>query len=694
MPTPLRTLTPWVLLAALPVTAQEPGLAPPTDNPVATFYAGPEGYPAWTDRIAWHRVIDMSAYRRGATEFERFENARDELHAAGGGVLYYPAGVYDFSDRPAHGPGGRGLMLRSGVVIRGQPPPRGEDRAVGADGIRLGTRFVLGYQERDGGEVPLDWNLIGLLPSPGERLADVRDVGICHVHLDGGVVFFGPDFDWAEGATWATAGSWRSAFVKPAWADRVPDGTHPGDPFMAGPVVLRSNGGRDPDGTPFAVAPGIRADADAARLRGAGSGRLVFGCRLDRAAFLNDFDTMGRPESPEGFGPEGFHMARYLGRIAVYGSRALVANNHLPLPEVGPFVHDQTTVRTGPVHGRGMGNAYFIGETRTRPVLFDPGRTMGIDVNKDLLTLIQGPLVHDFDRGFHEPGVAVLDNRVESHGHKGFNLSGRWMVVRGNRNDRRPLRTGQDPYGLGGWALTLDGFVESSPGGGGMISDNYTRAFDMAGRDLWIDGNHYDNLLSEPGNDSEGILCQLHNGTHIRSWAITRNVHVQGEGKASYMGGFGVAIHGLLAAWNRTPGQVGAVSGPRRASDMAVVANQAVERGTAGALTRDPPGDLRPPVGVVAEIHEGDAVRIGWADATDAEIGYRVDRRIGDGPWTAIVYRPPQLTGHNLNQPEWIDFLAPSGHPLFYRVVAIRSDDGDQGASEAVGPVRLNVPGE
>ena len=27
----------------------------PTDNPVAAFYAGDEGYPAWTDSICWRR---------------------------------------------------------------------------------------------------------------------------------------------------------------------------------------------------------------------------------------------------------------------------------------------------------------------------------------------------------------------------------------------------------------------------------------------------------------------------------------------------------------------------------------------------------------------------------------------------------------------------------------------------------------
>ena len=56
---------------------------------------------------------------------------------------------------------------------------------------------------------------------------------------------------------------------------------------------------------------------------GAGKGRLVFGCVLDDAAVLDDF-------LDPGYGPNGFHTARYCARIAVYGSRVLVANNVIP----------------------------------------------------------------------------------------------------------------------------------------------------------------------------------------------------------------------------------------------------------------------------------------------------------------------------------------------------------------------------
>ena len=111
-----------VCLCCFLTTAVTAMAAAPTDNPVAAYYSGDRGYPAWTERIQWSNVIDMKAYAKGQTNFEKFENARDELAAKGGGVLYYPAGTYEFTDGPFDGPAGRGLMLKGGVVIRGEAP--------------------------------------------------------------------------------------------------------------------------------------------------------------------------------------------------------------------------------------------------------------------------------------------------------------------------------------------------------------------------------------------------------------------------------------------------------------------------------------------------------------------------------------------------------------------------------------------
>lgn len=290
-------------LCILAIASLAPADELPTDNPIGTFYSGDLGYPAWTDQIEWSNVIDMKAYAKGTTDFERFENARDQLAAQGGGVLYYPAGTYDFSEGPFDGPLGRGLMLPSGVVIRGEAP-RGKPLATKGD-LDLPTKFVFGFTRHKNDidlgkskpETPRDWNLIGLMPPRGGRIGNVTNVGIAWVHLVGAVVYFGPDIQW--GKTWATAGSWKSVYVKKSWANRQPEGTHPWDPF--------AGGGRD--------------IADIA------SGRFIFGCQFEHAAVMNDAVKMGRPDHPEGFGEDGFYMHKFGPRIGAYGNQIFVANN-------------------------------------------------------------------------------------------------------------------------------------------------------------------------------------------------------------------------------------------------------------------------------------------------------------------------------------------------------------------------------
>src|SRR5262245_52190076 len=141
-----RRVRPVASLALTLLLAPAVRAADPTDNPVATFYAGPEGYPAWTDAFRWSNVINLNTYAKGNTTYEKFERARDEL-AERGGVLYYPAGTYDFSTMPP----GRGLMLRHGIVIRGEAPP---GRPLARDGkLELPTKFVFGFRALGGGKV-------------------------------------------------------------------------------------------------------------------------------------------------------------------------------------------------------------------------------------------------------------------------------------------------------------------------------------------------------------------------------------------------------------------------------------------------------------------------------------------------------------------------------------------------------------
>ena len=88
-------------------------------------------------------------------------------------------------------------------------------------------------------------------------------------------------------------------------------------------------------------------------------------------------------------------------------------------------------------------------------------------------------------------------------------------------------------------------------------------------------------------------------------------------------------------------------------------------------------------------MYQDDAVEITWTDVATNEIGFRVERRIGEGKWHTIAYRPPHLEDDSDNPQAWVDFTAPTGKELTYRVVAINSADDDKGASAATETVRL-----
>ena len=675
-----------VLLAASAVIATAPA-----DNPVANFYNDDRGYPAWTDAIKWSNVINMKTYAKGKTNFEKFENACRELTAKGGGVLYYPGGVYDFSDGPFDGPGGRGLMLPSGVVIRGQAP-KGKPLATSGK-LELATKFVFGFKKRDnaidvgrrmtlvldGGEIrvnkrgkrpvtyepaelilsfaiengkissqikafrrgygrdvwtgeakvsesgkaakisaklgdvasydititrdgdgitgkftgecngrktegeitgreftitpetPRDWNVIGLAPPNGKSVKDVNNVGVAWVHIVGGVIYFGPDVAWGE--TWATAGSWKSRYIKKSWANRKPDGTHPWDPFAGG-------------GKTFA---------------GSGSGRLVFGCVLEQSAVLNDSVRMGRPDNVEGFGENGYYTHKFGPRIAVYGQRVLVANNLLPMSRGRNFKYAQTTRRTFP---SGKGGSMGFDPPRKSIVFFDYNKTLAIGINKSLLGLTKNSPTSKASGGYFSQGVTVIDNWVYNNGHKGYDVSGSWVTIARNHNERQMLKEGWDPERIGGWDV------------------------DMAG---------------------------------------------------------------ALFGWNVIPGWIGSVKVAERSSaDIAFVANQSGSlKPMKGAQVGNGPAKPAPPVDAKAEVYENDAVKITWKDKCEGEAGFRIDRKIAKGKWTPIAYRPPQITGHADNRPEWIDFLAPSGKELIYRIVALNAKDDNSGASKPTAAVQI-----
>jgi hypothetical protein len=68
-------------------------------------------------------------------------------------------------------------------------------------------------------------------------------------------------------------------------------------------------------------------------------------------------------------------------------------------------------------------------------------------------------------------------------------------------------------------------------------------------------------------------------------------------------------------------------------------------------------------------------------------MGFRVYRQIEDGPWYTIAFRPPQTEGHERNPPEWVDFTAPRGKKLRYRVMSLSGHPDVGGLSAPSAPI-------
>jgi len=106
---------PFLILGAC-VAGVSAAHAQPTDNPVTRFYPGLDQY-QWTDALRWEQVtITAAVADDGADDLAVVQAEIEALSAAGGGVLYFPAGTYDFSDD---------LLVWDSVILRGVQPGDG-----------------------------------------------------------------------------------------------------------------------------------------------------------------------------------------------------------------------------------------------------------------------------------------------------------------------------------------------------------------------------------------------------------------------------------------------------------------------------------------------------------------------------------------------------------------------------------------
>jgi len=98
-----------ILTAATAIAAPkkpEPPPPPPTNNPVARYSI------PWTEQAKWAQLVVITNYS-GKSWDEKFEAAQADIVKKGGGVVYFPVGVYEFGDT---------IKLESHVIIRGATP--------------------------------------------------------------------------------------------------------------------------------------------------------------------------------------------------------------------------------------------------------------------------------------------------------------------------------------------------------------------------------------------------------------------------------------------------------------------------------------------------------------------------------------------------------------------------------------------
>ncbi|MBD3420184.1 MAG: hypothetical protein GF398_08720 [Chitinivibrionales bacterium] len=603
-------------------------MAVPLDNPVANYYPGNRGYPGWTDRIAWDNVIDMSSYSNGADNFEKFENARDELFAQGGGVLYYPAGTYTF-DVP-EGPNGRGLLLKEGVVIRGEAP--GSDTKANIDyenaGLSsLNTKFNFTATEYGG---PCLMNYIGGTP------ADVSNVGIAWVNISRAYVFFGFNADsWAS--TWGTGDSWLSANSAHGWDARVPDGTHIMDVWTG-------------DGT--------TGKWDSGKLVN-GSYRFVFGCKLTNAKIHNYAINKGNCSS---FNADA-ESWRFGGILSIYGSHVFVANN--VVSPTGTSGDNRLVVdinkallalyqnRCDVAHGAGY---YAEDIVVCDNWVYNKGNK-SFEISGTWVVLRDNIAHKEYLSGTPSYNSCIDGSAIADYMNRGFDLGG--MNFWAHNNEVR--ETGSGGNDGEGMLVQRHNEVETFSH---AWTDN--RAFAHAGEAA-------DKGYIAPYDVHVLGLLQLRNRTSgnvgIRKLASNQFADIAVVLNEADDGVAGTTANDFLST---CPG--GTPSAP---------VNVSVEWAGEGVRVRwEDAADNEVGFRIDRKIGSGSVATIAYRprhSQGSSGVSYAPSGSGGGGPCDCAT-----PTGFNFNPQEWIDYLAPSDARISYRVVAVNCDDNDNGASDWV----------
>ena len=145
----------------------------PTDNPTKHLKL------AWTDRLPWGRVLDITKTEgQGQYWDRRLVDAQQQLSQTGG-VVYFPAGEYHFQDH---------IRLKDGIILRGADL---RSRATAHDeNYRPSTRFEFPRYEPTfaGDGTPIETAFKGIYlddPAQAGNCGVVNiDINRGHIHLE------------------------------------------------------------------------------------------------------------------------------------------------------------------------------------------------------------------------------------------------------------------------------------------------------------------------------------------------------------------------------------------------------------------------------------------------------------------------------------------------------------------------------
>ncbi|MGC8743537.1 MAG: hypothetical protein ACP5T0_06635 [Verrucomicrobiia bacterium] len=136
---------------------------------------------SWTAKLPWDNVVDITQIANGRVEFwdDILKNAQQIQSHKGGGVIFFPAGVYKFKDD---------IKLKNGIILRGEEPvnlisiPNNE--------LKLSTKFEFPkYSPKfTGAGAPNESAFKGIVLEEPEKASNC---GVVHIDINRGYVNFG-----------------------------------------------------------------------------------------------------------------------------------------------------------------------------------------------------------------------------------------------------------------------------------------------------------------------------------------------------------------------------------------------------------------------------------------------------------------------------------------------------------------------